>query len=88
MKFILDDISKKIGELIEQGPTKDIKNNIKSLLNSAFSKLNITTTEEFELQQNIILDLNDRVNKLEERLDTLLERTNMLLDNIDDKNKD
>lgn len=76
LKFIIDDISSKIGELIEKSPTKDIENNIKALINSAVSKLNITTKEEFELQQNIILDLSNRIDKLENKINKLLKKLN------------
>ena len=70
-KKILDELSSKISETIAASPAKDIEKNVKSLLGSTFTKLDLVTREEFDIQQQVLLKTREKLVALEERLSKL-----------------
>jgi hypothetical protein len=69
-KFI-DDISKKISDLIAESPMADVENNLRSLLQNAFAKLDLVTREEFDVQTQVLLKTREQLDKLEQKLNAL-----------------
>jgi BMFP domain-containing protein YqiC len=67
----LEDISKKIKELISTSPTTDMEKNIRAMLQSAFAKLDLVTREEFDAQTQVL-------SKTREHLDALAEKVTAL----------
>ena len=72
-KFI-DDISSKISALISTSPMADIENNMRSLLQSAFAKLDLVTREEFDVQTQVLLKTREQLNALEQKLTAMEKR--------------
>ena len=51
---LLDDIGAKLSELAANSPARDIEKNVKAMLGSALSKLDLVTREEFEVQREVL----------------------------------
>ena len=74
---IFDDISARVSELLAKSPAKDIEKNLRGMLSSAFSRLDLVTREEFDVQAKVLartrenlVALEARVSKLEEKLES------------------
>ena len=61
-------IESKITQILETSPAKDIEKNIRALLTQAFARLDLVTREEFDLQVIQLTQLQEKVEKLTERL--------------------
>lgn len=68
---ILEEISKKISEVMEAGPAKDIEKNIRAILSSTLSRLNMVTREEFGLQQEVLIHTRKAMDQVCIRLDKI-----------------
>lgn len=70
----LDELSKRISSLIP-GDFKlmqdDIENNVRSLLQSSLSKMNLVTREEFDIQSAVLQRTREKLDQLEKELDQL-----------------
>ena len=64
----LDDISARVGEAIANSPVHDVQKNVRALLASAFSRLDLVAREEFELQSQVLLRTREKLEALEARL--------------------
>ena len=65
---ILDDITRKITELLASSPAQDIEKNVRGMLQNLFSKLDLVTREEFDVQQAVLLRTREKLDALETRL--------------------
>ena len=65
---ILDDIGSKVSELLASSPAKDIEKNARALLASGFSKLDLVTREEFEIQREVLARTREKLADLETRV--------------------
>lgn len=65
---ILDDISRKINEVLASSPAKDIEKNMRAMLQTLFSKLDLVTREEFDVQQAVLIRTREKLDLLEARL--------------------
>lgn len=64
----LDEISKKINELLANTPMADLQKNVRALLQSQFAKLDLVTREEFDVQREVLLRAREKITQLEARL--------------------
>ncbi len=64
----LDDIGAKLSELAANSPARDIEKNVKAMLGSAFSKLDLVTREEFEVQREVLAHARQKLTELEARV--------------------
>ncbi len=64
----LQDLSAKISELIAASPARDVEKNIRALLSSAFTKLDLVTREEFDVQREVLARARQKLAELEERI--------------------
>ncbi len=67
-KKLFEEVSAKLGETLSNSPAKDMEKNVKSLLGSAFNRMDLVTREEFDLQQQILLKTREQLTMLEARL--------------------
>jgi len=65
---ILEDIGAKLSELAASSPAKDLEKNVKAMLGSAFTKLDLVTREEFEVQREVLAHTRARLAELEHRV--------------------
>ena len=70
----LDDIGAKLSELAANSPARDIEKNVKAMLGSALSKLDLVTREEFEVQRAVLLRTREKLDALAQAVATLEKR--------------
>ena len=73
---LLDEISSKIQEAIAQSPAKDLEKNLRAVLQSIFSRMNLVTREEFDVQQEVLLRTREKLTALEARVAAMEEKQN------------
>lgn len=71
---IFDDISAKLSAVAESSPARDIEKNMRALLTQGFTKLDLVTREEFDIQAQVLLRAREQLTTLEARV-TELEAT-------------
>lgn len=64
----LDDLSKKIRETVGSTPAADLNKNLHALLQSAFTKLELVTREEFDIQVEVLQRTRQKLQQLEARV--------------------
>ncbi|MDD4962303.1 MAG: accessory factor UbiK family protein [Gallionella sp.] len=65
---IFEDISAKLREAVENSPAKDIEKNMRVLLAQGFSKLDLVTREEFDIQAQVLARTREQLTALEARV--------------------
>jgi BMFP domain-containing protein YqiC len=65
---LFDDFQAKINEALENSPAKDIEKNVKALLTQGFSKLDLVTREEFDVQAQVLARTRAKLEALEARV--------------------
>jgi BMFP domain-containing protein YqiC len=70
----LSELQTKINEVLQQSPAKDIEKNMKAMLNQGFSKLDLLTREEFDIQSEVLQRTRARLEALEARVAELESR--------------
>jgi len=68
---LLDEISTKINDLVAQSPVKDVEKNMRVLLAGVFTKLDLVTRDEFNVQQEMLMRTREKLTKLEARVTKL-----------------
>lgn len=63
-----DEIASKIATAIANSPAKDVEKNVRAMMASAFTKLDLVTREEFEIQQALLLKSREKLTELENRI--------------------
>jgi BMFP domain-containing protein YqiC len=62
------DLQGKINQALESGPAKDIERNVKAAMTSGFSKLDLVTREEFDIQAQVLAKTRSKLDALELRV--------------------
>ena len=65
---MLDEMSKKISEVLAQSPAKDIEKNARAMLASLFARLDLITREEFDVQQEVLKRTGEKLAEMEKRV--------------------
>lgn len=68
---ILEDIGAKMSALLANSPAKDIEKNAKAVMSGLFSKLDLVTREEFDIQAQVLARTREKLKALEARVDAL-----------------
>jgi BMFP domain-containing protein YqiC len=63
-----DDLQSKINRALENSPAKDFEKNVKTLLSQGFSKLDLVTREEFDIQAQVLVKTRAKLEALEARV--------------------
>lgn len=63
-----DDLQQKINQALENSPVKDIEKNVKALLSQGFSRLDLVTREEFDVQTQVLAKTRAKLEALEARV--------------------
>ena len=71
---IFDDISARVSELLAKSPAKDIEKNLRGMLSDAFSRLDLVTREEFDVQAKVLARTREKLVALEARVSKLKEK--------------
>jgi len=67
----VEDFQKNISDLIARSPAADIERNMKAFMTQTFSRLDLVTREEFDIQAQLLEQALKRITALESRLDLL-----------------
>jgi hypothetical protein len=73
MNSFFNDLQGKINQAIESSPAKDIEKNVKSMMTQGFSKLDLVTREEFDIQNQVLAKTRAKLEALEQRVQQLEE---------------
>ncbi len=68
---VIDDLSKRLGEILPPGVSvlkEDMEKNIRSVLSAAFSKMDLVSREEFEVQSKVLHRTREKLEALEKQL--------------------
>jgi BMFP domain-containing protein YqiC len=72
---LFEDISARISQVIADSPAKDIEKNVRALMSAAFSKMDLVTREEFDVQVELLRRTRAKLDDLERRLAELEQRS-------------
>lgn len=64
----LDEMSAKMSELIANSPLKDVEKNTRAMMNSMFTKMDLVTREEFDVQSQVLARTREKLEALEKRV--------------------
>jgi BMFP domain-containing protein YqiC len=70
-KNVIDEINTKVSEILQNSPAKDIEKNLKVLLSGAFTRLDLITRDEFDIQQEVLQRTREKLIILEARVTEL-----------------
>lgn len=65
------DVQAKISQALENSPAKDIEKNVKAIMTQGFSKLDLVTREEFDIQAQVLAKTRSKLEALEARVAAL-----------------
>lgn len=65
---VLNDLSIKIREIVEGSPLADVEKNIHALIQGAFTKMELISREEFDVQAEVLRNTREQLTACEERL--------------------
>ncbi|MFZ6874256.1 accessory factor UbiK family protein [Undibacterium sp. Di27W] len=66
-----NDMQAKISQALENSPAKDIEKNVKAMMSQGFSKLDLVTREEFDIQAQVLAKTRAKLEALEARVAAL-----------------
>lgn len=67
----LDEISARFSALLAASPARDIEKNARAMLGSVFSRLDLVTRDEFDVQTELLSRARQRIEALEARVAAL-----------------
>jgi BMFP domain-containing protein YqiC len=70
----INEISNKINEMIKSSPLADVEKNINALIKGAFTKMELISREEFDVQIEVLRNTREKLEKLEAKLAELEEK--------------
>ncbi|MGN6578390.1 MAG: accessory factor UbiK family protein [Bordetella sp.] len=70
----MEDFQKNISELIAKSPAADIERNVRSMMTQAFTRMDLVTREEFDVQADMLARARSKVDQLSEQLRQLQSR--------------
>lgn len=65
---IFEDLSGKVQDAVRNSPARDIEKNMRALLAQGFSKLDLVTREEFDIQSQVLARTREQLAALEARV--------------------
>lgn len=70
----LHELQSMINQVMQQSPAKDLEKNMKAMLNQGFTKLDLLTREEFDVQAEVLARTRAKLEALEARVAELENR--------------
>ena len=68
---IFNDLQARMSDLFKNSPAKDVERNVRAMLAQGFSKLDLVTREEFDVQRCVLLRTRERIEELEQQVAAL-----------------
>ena len=64
----LDEWAARIGKAVEASPAKDIEKNVKAMLQSGLSRLDVVPRADFDVQAAVLAKTREKLERLEARV--------------------
>lgn len=64
----IQEISKKIKNIVSNSPISDIEENVNALLKGMFTKMDLITREEFDVQTGVLKKTREKLESIEKKL--------------------
>jgi BMFP domain-containing protein YqiC len=71
---LFEDIDRRMRDIFARSPAADLEKNLRALLQSAFSRLDLVTREEFDVQREVLARTRAKLAELEAKLQELERR--------------
>jgi len=65
---LLDDLNRRVREMVNASPARDLEKNLRAMMSSTFSRLDLVTREEFDVQQEVLRRTREKLQALEARV--------------------
>jgi len=65
---LFQDLNARLSELIASGPARDLEKNMRALLSGFFSRLELVTREEFDVQSEVLRRTREKLELLEAKV--------------------
>jgi BMFP domain-containing protein YqiC len=65
---LLDDLNRRVKDLVNASPARDIEKNLRALMSSTFSRLDLVTREEFDVQQEVLKRTREKLEHMEAKV--------------------
>lgn len=70
----LEDLQKNVSDLIARSPAADVERNVRGLMSQAFTRMDLVTREEFDIQVELTAKARARVDQLALQIEQLEKR--------------
>ncbi len=84
-KKVIDEIGNKVSEILEHSPAKDVEKNLKVLLTGAFTRLDLVSRQEFDVQEQVLMRTREKLIKIETRVGALEKQLGLATSDVDEK---
>ena len=64
----IDDLAHRIGQALEHSPAKDIERNVKAMLQSGLTRLDLVARADFDIQAQVLARTREKLEQLEARV--------------------
>ena len=64
----VDELAARIGQALQSSPAKDIEKNVKAMVSSSLTRLDLVTRQEFDVQREVLARTREKVEILEARV--------------------
>lgn len=65
---VIDEITRRIDEVIASTPIEDVRKNLRALMSGWFTRLDLVSREEFEVQQGVLQRTREKLAQMETRV--------------------
>ena len=66
-----DEINSRIAEVLASSPARDVEKNVRASLSGLFTRLDLVTREEFDIQAKVLARTREKLARMEAKLDEL-----------------
>ncbi len=64
----VEDLSARMSEILASSPARDLEKNLQAMLSGAFTRLNLVTREEFDVQAKVLMRTREKLAVLEKKI--------------------
>ena len=70
-KNVIEEINSKVSEILQNSPAKDVEKNMRAVLSGVFTRLDLVTRDEFDVQQEVLQRTREKLTQLEAKVQEL-----------------
>ncbi len=64
----VEDLSARMSEILASSPARDLEKNLQAMLSGAFTRLNLVTREEFDVQAKVLMRTREKLAVIEKKI--------------------